>query len=162
VPDWGMANWKAGKPTLFQALGITKGKVKYPELSATLPGAVAASQGETDEPGTGKIPNPGPAAGQVYTQSQLQQLWISAGGNPGSALIASAIAEAESSGRADATDNDSNGTQDQGLWQINSSHGLSNMFSPMANARAAVQISGNGTNWDPWTTYTSGAYQEFM
>ena len=26
------------------------------------------------------------------------------------------------------------------------------------NARAAVIMSGNGTNWSPWTTYTSGAY----
>jgi hypothetical protein len=162
VPNWAMENWQKGKPTLFQALGITKGTVHYPKLQASLPGAVAAGQSGTDEPSSGKIPNPGPAAGQVYTQSQLQQLWISAGGNPSDALIASAIAMAESSGRADATDNDSNGTQDQGLWQVNSSHGLSNMFSPMANARAAIQISGNGTNWNPWTTYTSGAYQEFM
>jgi len=27
-----------------------------------------------------------------------------------------------------------------------------------ASAHAAVIISDNGTNWHPWTTFTSGAY----
>jgi len=26
-------------------------------------------------------------------------------------------------------------------------------------AKAAVSISGDGANWTPWTTFTSGAYQ---
>ena len=31
-------------------------------------------------------------------------------------------------------------------------------FDPIGNAKAAIQISQDGTNWSPWTTYTSGAY----
>ena len=31
----------------------------------------------------------------------------------------------------------------------------------MTNARAAVAISGRGTNWTPWTTFGSGAYVQF-
>jgi hypothetical protein len=44
------------------------------------------------------------------------------------------------------------------LWQINGSHGSLASLNPIANARAAVIISGNGSNWSPWTTYVSGAY----
>jgi hypothetical protein len=29
----------------------------------------------------------------------------------------------------------------------------------MGNAKAAIAISGNGSNWDAWTTYTSGAFE---
>jgi Lysozyme like domain len=154
------SNWKKGQVSLFQALGITKGTVTYPKLQATLPGAVATSEGGN----TGSTAPPGtaPTNAPTYTQGQLQQLWIQAGGNPAYSLIASAIAMAESSGRSGAIDNDSNGTQDQGLWQINSSHGLSNMFNPLANARAAISISSNGTNWEPWVTYQTGAYEQFM
>lgn len=32
------------------------------------------------------------------------------------------------------------------------------LFDPLTNAKAAYQISNGGQNWDPWTTYTSGAY----
>jgi hypothetical protein len=32
----------------------------------------------------------------------------------------------------------------------------------MGNARAAVAISNNGTNWAPWTTFSSGAYRQFL
>ena len=70
---------------------------------------------------------------------------------------------AESGGDADATNNNSNGTTDRGLWQINSIHGSQSTTDPVANARAAVSISDNGTNWRPWcTAWTgpcSGTYQ---
>jgi hypothetical protein len=32
----------------------------------------------------------------------------------------------------------------------------------MSNARAAVSISNNGTNWGAWTAYSSGAYRRFL
>jgi hypothetical protein len=32
----------------------------------------------------------------------------------------------------------------------------------MGNARAAIAISNNGTNWAPWTTFSSGAYRKFL
>ena len=38
------------------------------------------------------------------------------------------------------------------------SHGSLATFDPMSNAKSAISISGDGTNWSPWTTYTSGAY----
>lgn len=159
---WDMSNWTTGKVTLAQAFGLSKAhqaQIKYPALQATMPAQVAAA-GNTGQTATGSVPPP--AAGQPYSQKQLQSLWVQAGGNPNFALIASAIAMAESGGQPNATDNDSNGTTDRGLWQINSTHGAQSTYDPLANARAAIAISSNGSNWGAWTTFTSGAYLKFM
>ena len=48
---------------------------------------------------------------------------------------------------------------ERGYWQINTNHGSLSTYDPLGNARAAVIISANGTNWHPWTTFTSGAYR---
>lgn len=84
----------------------------------------------------------------------LEALWIAAGGNPGSAFIAAEIAMAESGGNQYAL----SPTNDYGYWQINGSWGALATFNPLGNARAAIQISGDGSNWHPWTTYNTGAY----
>ena len=47
---------------------------------------------------------------------------------------------------------------ERGYWQINPVNGSLSTYDPYGNARAAVIMSGNGINWSPWTTYTSGAY----
>ena len=49
-------------------------------------------------------------------------------------------------------------TNDYGLWQINGSNGSLATLNPYANAKSAIILSDNGTNWGPWTTYSSGAY----
>jgi lysozyme-like protein len=90
--------------------------------------------------------------------SQLEKLWENAGGSPGEAFMAAEIAQAESTGDEDATDDDGNGTVDRGYWQINSIWGALSTYDPYGNARAAVVISRNGTDWGPWTTYKSDAY----
>lgn len=84
----------------------------------------------------------------------LENLWDTEGGNPGAAFLAAEIATAESGGNSGAI----SPTGDYGLWQINISHGAEASLDPVVNVRAAIAISGNGTNWGPWTTYTSGAY----
>ena len=86
--------------------------------------------------------------------SGLEALWVEAGGSPGAEVTAASIAMAESSGNQFAT-----GTVgERGYWQINPVNGSLSTYDPYGNARAAVIMSGNGTNWSPWTTYTSGAY----
>lgn len=93
-----------------------------------------------------------------YTYSQLMALWIQAGGNKLNAPMAAAIAMAESGGNPNSTDDDSNGTADRGLWQINSSNGALSSYDPLTNARSAIQMSKNGTTWRPWcTAYSDGA-----
>ena len=97
--------------------------------------------------------------GGTLSCSGLEALWESAGGSPGAAFTAAEIARAESSGRQYATDDDGNGTVDRGYWQVNSINGAGSTYDAAGNARAAVQISGDGTNWMPWVTYQTGAYQ---
>lgn len=93
-----------------------------------------------------------------FTYAQLEAVWIQAGGNQQYDAMAAAIAMAESGGNSTASNINSNGTLDRGLWQINSSNGSGSSFDVMTNARAAVSMSGGGTNWRPWcTAYSDGA-----
>jgi Lysozyme like domain/LysM domain len=88
--------------------------------------------------------------------SGLENLWESAGGSHTEAFMAAEIAEAESGGNQYAL----SPTDDYGYWQINASHGPGMAtFNAMGNARAAVAISDDGQDWDPWTTYTMGLFE---
>jgi hypothetical protein len=95
-----------------------------------------------------------PTSSGSYSCSGLESLWKEAGGSSGEAFMAAEIAMAESGGNPNAI----SPTDDFGLWQINGSHGSMATLNPLGNARSAVSISGNGSNWGAWTTYTSGAY----
>jgi LysM repeat protein len=91
----------------------------------------------------------------TLTCSGLEALWEAAGGTHGEAFMAAEIAMAESGGNQYAL----SPTDDYGYWQINASHGPSMAtFNPMGNAKAAIAISDDGSDWGAWTTYTSGAY----
>lgn len=98
----------------------------------------------------------------TYTYAQLKQLWIQNGGNSAAADIAAAVALAESGGNASASNTNTNGSIDRGLWQINSVHGNLSTFDVTGNVKAAISISNNGTNWSPWVTFVSGAYKKFL
>ena len=118
-----------------------------------------ASQGSEASGGSGSATTAGsmvaaPAAYGDYSCSGLEQLWDQAGGNPADAFMAAEIAMAESSGNPNAI----SPTDDYGLWQINAVNGSLATLNPQANAQSAVTLSDDGTNWNPWTTYTSGAY----
>jgi hypothetical protein len=100
----------------------------------------------------------GSAHGGTLSCSGLEALWESAGGSRSAAFLAAEIAMAESSGRQYAVNTNGGRSTDRGYWQINSVHGSLSTFGAYGNARAAVLISGNGTNWGPWVTYQTGAY----
>lgn len=90
-----------------------------------------------------------------YSCTALENLWDQEGGNPNEAFIAAEIATAESGGNPYAV----SPTDDIGLWQINApSWGAMASTDPVVNVRAAIAISHDGSDWYPWTTYTSGAY----
>ena len=104
-----------------------------------------------------------------YTNAQLQDLWIQAGGNPSLAPTMAAIALAESSGNPASNNyHDSNGqggTQTSwGLWQIsNGTHSMPvpNINNPLVNAQQAVKkLHDQGLG--AWGTYTSGAYLQYL
>jgi hypothetical protein len=87
-----------------------------------------------------------------------------AAGFQGDALItAVAVARAESGLRYDAVGDSGRSI---GLWQVHlPSHPTYNagqLYDPLANARAAYEISGGGTNWQPWTVYKTGAYTQHV
>jgi LysM repeat protein len=84
----------------------------------------------------------------------LEELWEQAGGSHSEAFMAAEIAMAESSGRQFAT----GPVGERGYWQINTNHGSLSTYDPLGNAKAAVIISSNGTNWHPWTTFLTGAF----
>jgi LysM repeat protein len=94
------------------------------------------------------------AADGDYSCSALESEWEQAGGSPAHALMAAEIARAESSGNPNAI----SPTDDFGLWQINVSNGALATLNPYENARSAIILSDDGTDWNPWTTYRTGAY----
>lgn len=70
---------------------------------------------------------------------------------------AACICDAESSGNPNAV----GGAGERGLWQIlPSAHPecSGDLFDPATNARCAVAVSRNGTNWGPWTTAAGCAW----
>lgn len=86
-----------------------------------------------------------------------------------------AVALAESGGRADAAGDialqNSTWGPSLGLWQIRSlrrdtgtgtPRDATRLKDPAFNAKAAFNISSGGTNWKPWSTYTSGRYLLYM
>lgn len=106
--------------------------------------------------------------------SEIARAAIRAGFKGEALATAIAVALAESGG-----DNEAHNTTGRdnsyGLWQINmygnlgparrTQFGLSTyeeLFDPLTNARAAFAISGGGTNWRPWSAYTSGAYRKHL
>lgn len=86
--------------------------------------------------------------------SQVANIWLFAGGSRAHMVMAVAVAFAESGGNADAISPSS----DYGLWQINSlwighwNLRWNNWYQPGINADAAIQISGNGSNFAAWCT----------
>lgn len=116
----------------------------------------------------------------ILTLEQLRGAWLTAGGAPEDADTAAAIAMAESGGNTAAILNTAYPNRpgyhepapgnlpeySEGLWQVNivanpGYIGLG-LLTVSGNARAAVYLSGYGANFTPWSTYQSGAYEEFM
>jgi LysM repeat protein len=111
----------------------------------------SSSTGKSTGTGTG---NSGGLSGTLGCDG-LEQLWDSAGGNQADAFMAAEIAMAESGGRQYAL----SPTNDYGYWQINIANGALATFDAYRNARSAIILSDDGTNWDAWTTFTEGRYE---
>jgi hypothetical protein len=90
----------------------------------------------------------------ILTIPQCAYVWEANGGDKAHVIVAVAVSSAESSRDTTAISPSS----DYGLWQINSSNfgwlGLTATTALEAdpNAKAAIRMSGNGTNWAPWCT----------
>jgi LysM repeat protein len=86
--------------------------------------------------------------------SGLETLWRAAGGAPSEEVTAASIAMAESGGQQYATGS----AGERGYWQINPVNGSLSTYNAYGNARSAVIMSRDGTDWYPWTTWVDGAY----
>jgi hypothetical protein len=108
------------------------------------------------------------------SDSQIAGYAKAAGVSGDNLAIAVAIALAESGGNT-TSHNAIPPDNSYGLWQINmlgslgparrSEFGISSndqLYDPAVNARAMIKISGGGTNWKPWSTYTSGKYRVYL
>jgi len=77
-----------------------------------------------------------------------------------------AIAQAESSLDTQATHTNSDGSIDRGILQINDKYhpevSSTCAFDPACSFQAGYRISSSGTNFNAWSTYTSGAYLKYM
>lgn len=95
--------------------------------------------------------------------TQLQDLASSVGFPDPS--LAAAVAMAESGGNPDVVGDLTLG-RSVGLWQINlrahPDYTEDDLKDPTTNAQAAFAISSGGTNWQPWTTYRTGAYLQYV
>jgi len=97
----------------------------------------------------------------TYSYSQLEGLWIKAGGPKTMAPLMAAIALAESSGNPSAH----NASGASGLWQILGAPtgwtGSTDWYNPQTNARAAV-AKYHTQGLAAWQSYTSGAYRKYL
>ena len=160
----------------------------YGALGVPLPGAKAAAERAAHprwhpDGGAGSH---GSGNGSQHHQSSngggggnggdLMSLVHQAGFKGQAAQTMYAIVMAESGGNRFAHNtNSSTGDNSYGLAQINMlgsmgperlrQYGLSSnsdLFDPLTNLKVAYALSNHGTNFSPWTTYTSGSYQQFM
>ena len=141
--------------------------------------AAAACQAIANGAGSGTVPvgtgGGGSGAQGQITPLQVEQYWVGAGGPMSGAVIAAAIASAESDDITDRLQGSSPSAPTTptsatpsdpslvgwGLWQI--TPGSAADYDPTVNAKIAVEkydgsLAAGGGGWSPWTTYTSGAY----
>jgi hypothetical protein len=108
------------------------------------------------------------------TAAQIYQYAMNAGFNEQTAIIATAVALAESGGNTNARLYNPPVEDSRGLWQINllahKQYASWNLYDPQQNALAAFQVSEGGKNFGPWSTYdpssthpnNNAAYRKFL
>jgi hypothetical protein len=120
---------------------------------------------------------PAPAEASTGTRLSTARIYAyarGAGFTPDQARVATAIALAESGGRPRAH-NPVPPDDSYCLMQVNMLGALgperrarfnlrsnSDLYDPAVCMRAAYSISGGGSSWQPWTTYTRGSYRQYL
>jgi hypothetical protein len=156
--------------TELKLSGVLGSKNTESLLRSSVSGVGVANPSGMTSSGLNGTPGKLPANADTDIISVLQQ----AGFSGDSLATAYAVVKAESGGRANAF-NPRGKDLSYGLFQINMLGGMGpdrrkkfglssneDLFDPLTNAKVAYAISKEGTNWNPWTTYTSGKYQQFL
>lgn len=107
------------------------------------------------------------ASAAVLGGQQVVKAAHAAGFRGDDLVVAVAVARAESDWNPVAKNQNSNGTTDYGLFQINSIHeailARGDWRNPADNARMAFQVwSDAGNRWGPWVTYWRGTYKKHL
>jgi len=115
-----------------------------------------------------------PGGGGALGASEVARAAYNAGFRGEALIKAVAIAQGES-GWDPRAHNPVGPDNSYGLWQVNMignlgpdrrrRYGLTSneqLFDPSVNARAAFDISGGGSNFRPWSVFTSGSYNQYM
>jgi cell wall-associated NlpC family hydrolase len=151
--------FRPGKAVKVRGLPLFSSTLLITEVSFSLAGTgpVSVSARSPIDPVPGGDPSNTIYHG-VGQYASVVEAAINAGFKNDQLTVAVAIALAESGGRADAFNKNSNGTSDYGLWQINSVHKSSGFdtrlaYDPDYNAKWAYRISSSGNNFGPWATY---------
>ncbi len=104
----------------------------------------------------------------TLSRQQLQQYAANAGFTGASQNIITAIALAESGGNSDAYNPNDPFGGSYGVLQINGAHIVGGetthacTLDPQCSFNFAFKLSNGGQNFNPWSTYTGGAYQQYM
>jgi Lysozyme like domain len=173
------------RPNYLTPVGtlVHHGWLPYPTLTGDH-GGIGVPAGTPQVPSR---PDPAEAARQApaiagyqgapgtLTPAGIASLALQAGCDPEAAIIATAVAMAESGGSPSAQGDIGLMTPvwdwSAGLWQIRglraerNSGGIRDSVANQDvnhNARAMFVISGACTDWTPWSTYNSGTYLQFM
>jgi len=102
-----------------------------------------------------------PSGAGKLTAGQVASVAMAAGFTGDALLTAVAVSFAEDDDHDPGRLN-SAGSGALGLWQVLPSahpeYTLDQLRDPVQNAQAAFTISGSGSNWTPWETFTNGSY----
>jgi hypothetical protein len=144
--------------------GVLKGQIP----SGAPTGAPTVSLGNASSTGTGSTGNIPASTPGTISYSAAESYWTMAGGPSALAPTMAAIASAESGLQPGVIQQGQPyDTTGWGLRQITPGNsepqiGIDKaLLSPLTNARAAVAKYNSG-GLSQWTTYTSGAYQQYM
>jgi hypothetical protein len=108
-----------------------------------------------------------PLAGTQLTAREIAKVAHQAGWRDENLIKAVAVALAESGGYTEATNTNSDGSIDRGLWQLNNKYqpqvSDACAFDPACATREAYKIYRDRSyTFNPWAAYTSGAYKKHL
>ena len=90
------------------------------------------------------------SSSQGLTFADVENIWIQAGGNPQAAAMAAAVADASSGLDPNVSRTNPDGSTSVGLWLLPKNGVPPGTTDTLANARAAIQLSQNGADWQQW------------
>ncbi len=100
------------------------------------------------------------------SRAQVQSYAAGAGFSGSALSTILAISQAESGFNTVARGVNTDGSVDRGLYQINNRYhpevSDSCAYDPVCSSQAAFRISNSGRSFTPWSTYTSGAYRQYL